>query len=212
MNVSHSSSRLSAVNTDEDWSLGNMSGGSYLLHRSPLLSQPPPSPPTLSLAGGINVEKVCSLSEGQRQEGHFEFFWEQLPNLFLDFPAGVSGARGSDVGAFRRLSRQLVLIFFFFALCWKPLSRKWVTQMSGAMSSFPPTDKKLASWISVLKEAARRKELGEPSTTNASRVVLVNHRGFMATKAATHLNGTFLFRKVNLEFFLKMKTHSANFI
>lgn len=67
MNVSHSSSRLSAVNTDEDWSLGNMSGGA-ISSTAPLSY---PTPPTLSLAGGINVEKVCSLSEGQRQEGHF---------------------------------------------------------------------------------------------------------------------------------------------
>lgn len=71
MNVSHSSSRLSAVNTDEDWSLGNMSGGA-ISSTTPLPPLPLPHPsPTLSLAGGINVENVCRLSEGQRQEGNF---------------------------------------------------------------------------------------------------------------------------------------------
>lgn len=80
MNVSHSSSRLSAVNTDEDWSLGNMSGGA--ISSTAPLSYPYP-PPTLSLTGRINVEKVCSLSEWQRQEGHFKFFGSSCQTFSL---------------------------------------------------------------------------------------------------------------------------------
>lgn len=134
--------QLSPISGEHRWGLepGKHVGGEAISSTTPL---PLPSrPPTT----GINVEKVCSWSEGQRQEGHFQFFGSSCQTFSLISRQVCPEPAVAVWGHFRGCPPTIFDFFFLFALCWKPLSQKWVTQMSGAMQTFPPAEKKQAGF------------------------------------------------------------------
>lgn len=131
--------QLSPISSEHRWGLepGKHVGGSYLLHHSPPLSLLPPNPQSQAEL------MLKTLFEQRAETGRaFLIFWEQLPNLFFNFPAGVSRARSSDVGAFPWLPRHYFWFFFFFCPLLEAIISKMGHTNEWSDANFFPCRKK----------------------------------------------------------------------